>query len=547
MGREKNIIGIMLSDSEARVVWVEQQGAGMDAVVHAVRRIPLNAQAPLAERLRPLEAELYAAGCTRGQPIWLACSLPAMRFSTVQMEPMPLSRMVPVAWMKFRKAVENLPDKVVFDFEVPREESEGVVPLLDLAAFAAPYEDVAPLEAWFATRYNLRGITMDMFACRNLLPTDLPENATVALLSCEQNLSRIMHIKKGQTDFTRTIKTGAGTLLEHVARKLDRTLSADKVLELLNMSQQEFDLHVDPDKNRIFDACAEGAERLFIQVGRALDYYTNHLKNTRPVKLYLTGDMELLKRFIPELSNRLMLEVELLDPVQTGVRVAEELSEGLGAGGAEPYSAAIGAALGRAGGTSNFLCTHDVKDHLQKIARIRRSIASGFILVALLMAAGLAWQLHQVQHKSQRLQALEARRTDGMLEISAAAAREQLEALQHKHLDARRLAKRYALISALGEIQQLTPEGILLNTLTLKGGGATRNNLVLEGVITGDERYAAMHLAKYVVELNGSSLFAQVTILSEPSRSGDAGAERPQAVPFRLEGRLVAGTGKDQG
>lgn len=529
----------MLTDSEARIAIVEPRGSAGGVSVTTVARVPLRKADSIEDRLRDLGAELNALGCGRRSLMWVACSLPEMSFATVTVEKMALNKLAPVAWMKFRKEVENLPEKVIFDFEVPEQESGGVVSMWDLTAFATPYDELEEIEGWFASRYKLQGVTTDMFADRNLLDRSEDRDETVALLSCDKDISRIMQIKSGRTTFTRTIKAGSGTLLGLVERELDRSVTVDELETILNMSDSEYLTYANPDKDQILQACSAGVNRLFTQVGRALDYYTDHLKNPRPKKLFLTGRTDLLKRFIPELSNRLMLDVQLLDPEVGDISFTEEVEDLLGGDGAERYSSAIGVALGQAGHTPNLICTHDVKERLLKIARVRALIASGFIGLAVLLFTGLMWQVNQIRKHSSELKAMESRPAKGLLHITIEHADEKVGEIRRKHEEALLLAARYKLVSALSEVQSLTPDGILLKKMILKADVKERTGLSMEGVVIDVDGTAASHLAKYVVELNASPMFTQVFITSQSETEEAAAMKLKGVLPFKVEGRFV--------
>jgi hypothetical protein len=282
MSKVKHITGVMLTDNEVRIAVVEPHGPSSGVSVTAVAQIPLAKGSSLEERLIDLEPKLYALGCDRRSLMWVSSSLPDMRFATVTVEKMAINKLAPLAWMKFRKEVETLPDKVVFDFELPEKESDGVVPVWELTAFATPYDELEEIENWFGSRFKLQGITMDMFADRNLLVRSEGRDETMVLLSCEKNISRIMLINGGRTVFTRTIKEGSETLREFVERELERPVSFEEVKKIITMTEAENFAYVNPDKDQILQACSAGVNRLFIQVGRALDYYSKHLKNPRP-------------------------------------------------------------------------------------------------------------------------------------------------------------------------------------------------------------------------------------------------------------------------
>ena len=547
MSKEQTITGVMLTDQEARIAVIEtEKGSGMMSL-NVLARVPLDAGASINDRLRPLHAELTALGCARHSPVWVACSLPEMSFASVRVEKTDIDTLGPVAWLKFKKEVEKLPEKVIFDFELPEKETDGVVPLWELPAFAAPYDELEQIESWFTLYFKLQGITMDMFACRNLLARADTGDETVALLSCEKELSRIMYVKNGCTVFTRTIKTGTGTLFEYVKRDLEQPVAPETVEQILNLSEAEYTIHVNPHKAAILAACTSGVNRLFTQVARTLDYYSDHLKNPRPEKLYLTGDMELLKRFIPDLSGRLMLTVEMLTPAMAGIELSEEAAASIAADGGERYAAATGAALGPVSAAPNLICTHDVQARLSKTAHLRKLTASACIGAAVILSAVLLVQLRQVHTHGAVLEKMKAEASRERLHISTDHADLKVEEIRRKHEDALLLAERYKLLSALIEIQSLTPPGILIKNLSLDNDSKARNGLMLEGVVMGVNGSGASHLAKYVVDLNSSLMFSQVVIISQSELENDPLLRRKGALPFKIEGKFIAALDENQG
>jgi len=539
MGKKTYVTGVSLTDNRARIAVVDASNTFDEKIyVVALEEVSLTASGPTEERYQNLEAALHAMGCNKRSLIWVACSFPEISFAKVRTEKMPLNKLTPIAWMKFRRDIENLSDKVVFDFEVLEAGSDGVVDMWDLTAFAIPYESLKKIEEWFNSRYRLQGITVDLFACRNLLSRFCDPEETVTLLACGNHISRIMQIKAGQTLFTRTIKVGSESLRELVERDIKRRISFEEIENVLNMTEEEYGRCTDPEKKQILKSCEAGINRMFIQVGRALDYYTLHLKKPHPQQFYLTGNTVLFKRFIPELSDRILMNVQLLDPAMAGVSCSESVIRKIGDANLEGYSAAIGATLGQSGHTPNLICTNDVKEKLRKIVQVRVVVATIFIVLVCLLFGVLMVQINQIRELNTELDKIKKSSSREISSITMDYGREKLKEIQRKYRQAQLLTERYKLVCAISEIQNLTPKEILIKSMKLTANRELGNSIQLTGIVIDTNESAGIHLAKYVVDLNASPLFSRVLILpmedQEVAEWKDKGA-----VPFKIEGRFA--------
>ncbi len=530
----------MLAETQARIAVIDPHVA-RDSV-KAVSQVALGAGSDWADRLSGVEQELRALGCGKRSAVWVACSLPEMQFAILSVEKMARNKLGPVAWLKFRKEVGLPPDEVIFDYEVQETVDNGVMPMLNLTAFANPYAEVEQLEQWFSARGNLQGITMDLFADRNLIAMSAQASETTALLSFDEHVSRIMLIQAGRAMFIRTIKAGTGLLRDFAETALKRTVLPHELKTALEPAAIR-EATPSMDQQVLRQACSDAIGRLFTQVGRALDYYTDHLKRPRPQVLLLSGETDELQYAMPELADRLGLKVEVLDPQACGANYSSEVAELFADGGAEHYSSAIGVAMGRDGHTPNLICTHDVKERLLGIKRLRRLAAGIFVVLAAVLFGGLLWQMNTLQKQKVRLAALEdrSRRMEPLLTVEQAS--ERLAELQRVHVEAAKLAERHRLAAILAEVQQLTPPGFRIKKLELDP--AAEPGFLLDGVVLEHVGDSESYLTKYVVDLNASPLFATVTLKDDADSDKAMALKRRGILPFVIAASLTQESDED--
>lgn len=378
---------------------------------------------------------------------------------------------------------------------------------------------------------------MDLFADRNLIAMSRDHDATVALLSCDAHMSRIMVIKGGRTMFTRTIKAGTGLLIDFAEKVLKRTVAPHELHAVLRSDVIKNPALLNGEQQILQQACTDGINRLFTQVGRTLDYYTDHMKRQRPEALLLTGCTDYFQHAMPALSERFGLEVKMLDPENCNISYSVDVADLFSKGGAEHYSSAIGVAMGRSGRTPNLVCTHDVMTRMLRIKQVRSWVAGIFVVLAALLFGALIWQMNLIHTQKTDLNQCESiyAGMEPYLEMDTAAGR--LRDLQLAHVGAERLARRNILAAVLGEAQALTPPEFRIKTLELDINEA--DSFILEGVVLDQLSAGESYLAKYVVDLNASSFLTHVVLTSDFESEEVIELKRKGVLPFTIKGKVV--------
>lgn len=269
-------------------------------------------------------------------------------------------------------------------------------------------------------------------------------------------------------------------------------------------------------------------DRLSVDIQRSFAFHQERVGGPSPSRIVLSGGTARLQNLVPFLSQRLGIEVEILNPF-AGLDVAGALRGDEVTEQAPRLAVATGLALDRAR-TLDLLPPQVVA--ARRAAWTRMGIRAAAVATVLVTAAtyGGTWWSRTATER-----ALVTRRA------SLNSLQRALEALQRLQAERDALAPRLRAYDALlagstlwygllKELSQLTPRAITLNEMTATPEG----RLKIKGIAFENESAAEMILADYLATLDASPFFPGVDLVGTRER-GDFNA---RALDFEMTCRL---------
>ncbi|MDD5712016.1 MAG: pilus assembly protein PilM [Smithellaceae bacterium] len=453
----------------------------------------------------------------------------------------------------------------IFDFEVLGEVMDQGIQKLAVMAYTAPRYEVDELKKLFAKiGYPLTGVSITPFAIQNIFRTEWIPSATgtTASLFVGNDFSRIDIFTHGDLVMTRGIKAGTNSMVEALLEALNqrqqldgRSVAAAQVtLEearriLFSMSPDSEPLtENDPGyglmEEEIFEMILPAVERLIRQVDRTFEHFTINLGNEKIGKIFIAGSINIYQSMVDHMGTHLGVERDVFDPL--GFRKAPP-TEKMSVAERVAFVPALGAALSANDYTPNLMFTYRDKEREANISRINKAIIACFVVAMLACTGVFLYQLRSAGQKQMVVTKLEKELASYHPRIDQNLILQMTANLKQKKQFSRDYVKRYEMMAVIGELSYLTPNGIQI--IDLKGSlgtpaasaapatppatapaakGQTPQpaantaplNLTVEGLVFGDQRELEAILAGYVVALNASPMFSQVSLQqksTEPS------------------------------
>jgi hypothetical protein len=270
-------------------------------------------------------------------------------------------------------------------------------------------------------------------------------------------------------------------------------------------------------------------ERIVRQAERTFEHFRVNLNYDRVDKIYISSAMDISRRIIEYIGDQLGIESNLPDPLTLKLPFAVKSMEGIPVSERIALTPALGLAISDNAYTPNLLFRFKDKERLTSIVRANRIIVAVFIVAIFLSSGFYLYQLQEVRAKEAQITGLEKQlsqnfpRVDQNLVSQIAASAEKREQVYREYGD------RYLGMAVISELSLLTPENIRLINLRahvgiVPSGKGSANDLkketpkeelrhvVIEGVVLGDRRTLESSLAGYIMKLEASPIFRQVSI-----------------------------------
>ena len=460
----------------------------------------------------------------------------------VRIPKVPKKQIANAVYWTFKKEVPFDEEESIFDFEVIGDISEEGIQKTAVIAYMAPNKEVKQLEELFSEiGFPLAGISVASFAIQNLLKTRWIETGeqTVGSLYIGEDWSRVDIFSSGNIVLTRGIKAGMNSLVEGIIegmQELEMNSSSEPANGemLLDMEQaRKILVSLRPDspsltkadpgfylkEEEIFMMLQAPLERLLRRVERSLEHFALTLEVGEVSKFYISGEIHAHRQLDEYITEEIGVQCKILDPLNPENPFMSDVSESLSLVERSSFGSAVGAALSRKSLTPNLIFTQKDKEKLAGITRINRAILAAFVALVVLCAGVFFWQERIVKGKQVKIVELKKKlekytplvNQNLILQLSA-----KVKQNQHK---LKEYSRRYKTMAVLAELSRLTPPNIKLLSFTAQVGpiseakkSVPKNDLVLEGMVFGDQQKLEGSLATYLLRMESSPLFSQAGI-----------------------------------
>lgn len=450
----------------------------------------------------------------------------------------------------------------VFDFELQGEFTEDGVTKIGAMACVAPKGAVRAVKELFTrSGINLSGITTTSFAIQNLFRTQwvtVSHLGTFANLYLGESHSRIAVFYHGNLVLTREIKTGVDSMVDSLLEAFQDAKREpfielnewEKVSGLLNLKalsrQDAYDILLSSDSN-ISSQSKEGIgsqfaedeivklvnpalERLIRQVERTFEYYTRQ-GNSEPIEqVFVTGAINIRSSILVHIAQNLGVRTTVLDPLNPAGSLNTNIIPPTTAAERTMYTSTLGLALSDNSRTPNLIYTYREKEQNAAVTRINRAILLTFLVLAALTTGFILRQEYHISNRKaevaqlkQELDQFVPAVDENLIVQVAAKVKQQQQKLKDRINEALGLA-------VVSELSSMTPPNIRLISMKISVGGLVAEhqpkdknadqskkaprNLVIDGIVQGDQETLEASLTLYLMKLRGSPMFLNPTLQS---------------------------------
>ncbi len=152
-------------------------------------------------------------------------------------------------------------------------------------------------------------VDVDSFAIQNAYELNyIPDPGdVVALVNIGASIMNLNVVKDGISLFTRDVQMGGNLYTEEILRQF--SLSSQEAERI----KVTLDFH---DKERLKETITRINETVAIEINRSLDFYNSSAEDQRITKVFLSGGCSKVVMLAEAVSQRLGLQVEMLNPLQ---------------------------------------------------------------------------------------------------------------------------------------------------------------------------------------------------------------------------------------
>jgi Tfp pilus assembly PilM family ATPase len=278
------------------------------------------------------------------------------------------------------------------------------------------------------------------------------------------------------------------------------------------------------------------ASRLVRQVEMTLKHYRESLGFEAVTHVTVSGLLGASKLFVQYIGEQLGLPCTVLDPL--GGRPLQGRTVSGPSTPSTVYTQALGLAFSDAAATPNLLFTYREKAAAHASRNLEQWTLVG-VAVVLAVMAFIAFQAFSTRLSlSREYETLSKQLAAFTPDTDIAVLERKTAALKAKREAVRTFVAHNRGVGIFGEALALAPDGVKVGTLTAEVGPAARpdeagqaakagvkpaSRLVLEGMIIGDSRLFEALLVSYVVALEGSPLFEDVSVKKSEIETRDGG------------------------
>ena len=392
---------------------------------------------------------------------------------------------------------------------------------------------------------------------------------TAAYLFIGNDFSRIDIYTKGNLIMTRGIKAGINSMVESLLEVLQSqnheksTLPEEENTPAIDVEQARnvlFSLSPDSEALAAGDAgyslteeekfriILPAVERLVRQVERTFEHYNNNIGQEHVSRIYVTSAMNIYRPLISYVGEQLGVESDILDPLDPGQPSFDKDSGKANLSERIALTPALGMALSDNSYTPNLLFTAREKQQITNINRVNRGIFAALVIATLISAGVFLYQLGIITKKNVDISRLQKQVTQYQPYVNQNDLIQMAAKSKQQKYSSGAYSERYRSMAVIGELSALTPANIRLVNLKADFGAADTQkaseppkaapketppadkkeaskepakeqtpagkmgNLVVEGIIAGNRLSLESSLAGYLMKLQESPIFRQVTV-----------------------------------
>jgi Tfp pilus assembly PilM family ATPase len=562
--RKSSTAGIDIAADGVRIVTLAESGSGQRRILER-QFIPLppNLSREAPEFAPFLKTALeVVCGSPRRLDIWAMMSTARVDVRHIRIPKVTRKQLDNAVYWTIKKEAPFDEKETIFDYTLQGEVIEQGVPRLSVLVCTAPRQEVETLKNLFGQiGWPLKGISIAPFAIQNLFQTEwMPSpEGTVASLFMGNDFSRIDIFAEGNLVLSRDIRAGLNSLNEALSDgfpEANRGLrgaaltpeQGRKILQSLGpnaLPLVETDTGYGLEKAAILKKIEPALDRLARQVERTFEHYRTVMSEKGISGLFASGVLNISRPLADYMGAQLGIASSVLDPF-AGEEAHFDPGSPSGDGFSEEsaFGPALGLSLSDNDHTPNLIFTCKDKERETKLNRINQGILAAIIAALLIGSAVYGYGNHLLGRKKAELAGIEAQLNasgpvipkEELIRLGGEAAKQgQLFRIQ---------AERYLGVALLSELESLTLPHIHFLDLRIALGEPVKKTEVkpaadkpaeapkprieevtVEGLILGDRQSFATSLASYVMALEASPLFKQVTVQKngiEPYGKGDA-------------------------
>lgn len=477
--------------------------------------------------------------------IWMLGCLPSIQLRFFSVPRSRSSRLSRLVYWSFRKENPFDAAATVFDYGAEGTHLDGAVRTVDVTAYTALNEDVNAFRELFArTGYRLDGMIIPHFAMRNLFRARwLDSTRTVLSLYVGEEASAVQIIASGRVVLSRVFMTGMRALLDAL-REVHPEWSPREAFVRLHTAEGEA-------LSALKKTVGQALERLTQQVERSIAAFRTGRDPEEIKGIYIMGTLASLPGLLTDMEAQWGAPVWPAD-VLTSSRLAPGVPSPEAPGEAALLALAVGVALSDTRHTPNLLHTYVSRDREQRSRRSRLwglgVVAAGLLL--LLSGYGLMTTWRQIMEREIHL--LNARLERYQPDLNRDSIDRILNELLERNRQWRSLSERCFPIAVLTRIADVTPADIRLTTVSITpvdgiietGTESARNVKVrLSGRVRGMQETQESRLASYVMQVEDTDLFSEVTVLRESPLEDLGEAALQFEMQFECGESTTPGTG----
>lgn len=551
--QKRSTVGIDIGHDYLRIVRATETSSGTWRIDDRKRMaLPPNTPKDSPEFGAFLKGALTAVcGPARQANLWAIMSAARVEVRHIRIPKVPKSQISNAVYWTARKEAPFDEKETIFDFELQGEVIDQGMPKLAAMVYTAPQREVDDLKGLFAhIGRPLTGISIVPFSMQNLLRAGWvsAREGALASLFIGIDFSRIDIYAGDNLVMTRGIKAGMSSMVEALVDSFNELYREQGAPALTIDEGRKIFRSLDPDssplgptdpgfaikKDDLFEMMRPALERLVRQVERTFEHYAATMPGDRISRVFVSGAMNVYQPVIEYVGTQLGMPSEVLDPLKeldpASCLDMEDISciaERIA------FGPALGMAFSGNDHTPNLMFTYKDKEREASVSRINMAVFAVFMAVVFICSGVFVFQNHAIAQKKKVIAGMESR----MADIGPAVDRNELKKMAAKVRERRLLSRvygeRYLGMVLISELVELTPAKIRFIDLKINlgpvpagaaaaAGGAAKpageapkapqEEVILEGLILGDRQLFETSLAAYVMALEASPIFRQVTV-----------------------------------